>query len=208
MIVTPIPSSIESWIAERVAAPRSRGFHVSVLVLGMLKEIAPKTYGDYGKAPEARQAIYELGYLWEDLLGAVLDARVMLADHEHLLSQQVEIQRNTDAGAPVYGTPDRIVLAPDGDPIVEETKITWKWYSDDLEQIKFLYWVLQVKTYCAMIGATRARVRALFVNEISHADRFVAPGCWEIMFTPLELMEWWTSISGFAAAHPELEYAA
>lgn len=202
MIVTRLPSGIEQWIAQRTGPSRSKGFHVSVVILAMLKEIAPRKYAGYGEGKSDREPIYELGYVWEDLLGTILTERVMLESGEYLLSEQTEIQLDG-----IYGTPDRIVLGTDGAPILEETKLTWKWYVEDLESPKFLYWLLQVKTYCAMIGATRARIRALFINEL-HAGSFVVPGCWELTYEPHELTEWWQSVVRFAAAHPELEAAA
>lgn len=195
MQITPIAADIETWITPRLTtAPRSVGHHVSVLVLGMLKELVPKKYGEYGQGKKDREPIYEMGYLWEDLLGAILTDRVMLDRGEVLLTGQTEIERDG-----IFGTPDRLVLGTDGAVIVEETKITWKWYSPDLEAVKFLYWLLQVKTYCAMVGATTARIRALFINEISHSDNFVVPGCWEITFEPHELDEWWESLLSFAS---------
>lgn len=203
MITRRLASQIDAWIAERETGPRSPGFHVSGLVLAMLKEVAPKKYADYGSGgDDKRKPIYEMGYVWEDTLGAVLSPRVLLDEGEVLVATQTEIERDG-----IFGTPDRQVLTRRAALVVEETKITWKWYDDDIEHLKFLYWVLQVKTYCAMLGALQARIRALFINEL-HAGQFVVPGCWELTFQPHELDEWWESVTRFAAAHPELETAA
>lgn len=191
-----LPSSVDQWIAARTTAPRSVGHHVSTLVIGMLKQVAPKKYSSYGAGTDEgesdRKPIYEMGYLWEDTLGAILTERAMLESGETLLTGQQEICRDG-----IIGTPDRIVLGVDGSPIIEETKVTWKWYAEDIEDTKYLYWVLQVKTYCAMVGATRARIRALFVNELRRGD-FVVPACWELWWTVAELEEWWTSVRWYA----------
>lgn len=193
MNITAIESGIETWIAERETAPRSEGQHVSTIILAMVKELVPKKYAGYGNSTNDREAIYEIGYMWEDLLGGVLSERAMLQQGETLLQAQMEICLDN-----IYGTPDRIVIAADGSVIVEETKATWKWFTGELDSVKFLYWILQVKTYCAMIGALKARIRALFINEIGHSDKFVVPGCWELDFEPEELAEHWASVKSFA----------
>lgn len=193
MNIQQIPSGIETWIEARVSPPRSEGQHVSVIVLAMLKELVPKKYGSYGGTANDREATFEIGYLWEDLLGSILSERVMLAQGETLLSSQTELCLDG-----IYGTPDRIVLDADGAVIIEETKATWKWYTTDLELAKFLYWIVQVKTYCAMVGALKARIRALFINEIGHSDNFVVPGCWELTFDAHELAEHWDSVKSYA----------
>lgn len=192
MLVRPIPSGVEHWI-ERRQVERSNGLHVSTIILAMLKELLPKKFAQYGNETEGREAVFEVGYMWEDLLGAALPAPVMTEQGETLVSAQVEIHKDG-----IYGTPDRIVLSPEGEMIVEETKATWKWFVADIEQAKYLYWILQVKTYCAMLGATKARIRALFINEISHSDKFVVPYCWEITFDPEELVDHWQSVTSFA----------
>lgn len=193
MLIRAIPSGVEHWIERRQIA-RSQGTHVSTIVLAVLKELLPKKYGTYGnETGEDRQAVFEVGYMWEDLLGAALPAPVMTEQGETLLTSQTEIMLDG-----IYGTPDRLVLSRDGQLIVEETKATWKWFVPDLEHVKFLYWILQVKTYCAMLDARIARIRALFINEISHSDNFVVPYCWELTFDGDELREHWDSMLSFA----------
>lgn len=193
-----LPANLDAWLASRKTEPRSDGHHVSVLLIGMLKRLLPKQYAHYGKpvAPGDRPPQFELGYMWEDMLGSVLDERLLLGPGESLLGAQTELEKDG-----IYGTPDRIVLSTSWPtPIVEETKVTWKWHSDDIEDPKFLYWVLQVKTYCAMVGATKARIRALFVNELRRGE-FVVPGVWELTWAPHELTEWWHSVTRYAESN-------
>jgi hypothetical protein len=163
-----LPADVESWIGARASAPRSEGHHVSRLVLGMLQAIHPRKYGSWGKGGD-REPQYEPGYIWEDLLSTALANNPAYTLAEDYLGSQIEIV----AGG-VFGTPDRISWQRSGRRlIVDECKATWYSFRTleakgpegrDGENIvdnpTFAYWVLQAKTYAAMLwvaGYTVAR---------------------------------------------------
>lgn len=199
MQIRALPADLDTWLARRVTAPRSTGVHVSTVIVAMLKDLAPKKYAHYGSSGEARKPVYEIGYVWEDIIAEAITPYVRtVGDEEVLIGSQYEVLRDG-----VYGTMDRLSVDAEG-YIVEETKATFKKYTADLTDPKYAYWVMQVKTYCAMIGATRARIRALFLGEFTIKDAsgqpvIAHPACWEIRFTPDELDEWWQRFLKYAA---------
>jgi hypothetical protein len=226
-IVSFLDQDIHTWIADREKPARSPGPHVSSVLVSMLKTAMPEKYAKYGTAVDgARVPVFELGYTWEDALATALQERLILAPG-HLLMQPMEL--TTDG---IHGTPDRVIYDRTRDRwIVEELKATWyscKGLDADpgalLENLKFTYWLLQVRTYAAMLmchapailsrtiwplTATRydltpltappvARIRALFVNGNydykAQTDQRARPMCWEIEWTPDELTDWWAAV--------------
>lgn len=145
---------IATWIRQREIPERTDGPHVSRVLASMLKTMNPQKYGKYGTAVDGqREGAFELGYTWEDTLANALRSRLMLSP-DHALMEPTEIERDG-----IYGTPDRVIYDRTADRwILEELKLTW--YScrglDDkpeaiLENVKFTYWLLQLKTYAAML---------------------------------------------------------
>lgn len=204
MQIRVLPADLDTWLARRVTPPRSTGVHVSTVIVAMLKDLAPKKYAAYGTGGDERKAVYEVGYVWEDIIAEALSHQVRVSHHEILMGEQRELLRDG-----VYGTLDRVLMDEAGF-IVEETKATFKKYTADLTDPKYAYWVMQVKTYCAMIGALRARIRALFLGEFTmkdaHGQPVIAhPACWEIAFTPGELDEWWRRFLIYAAQIAETQ---
>lgn len=141
---------VRSWITPRVIPPRTVGRHVSEVVVKMLQALPGRKYDRYGRAADGdRKATFEVGYLWEDVLRKRVDTP---AGYIHVHDQ--EISRGG-----IYGTPDRI-LWHDGNLrfTLEETKATWMSARGLdtrpealLENTKFTYWLLQSKTYAAML---------------------------------------------------------
>jgi hypothetical protein len=145
---------IATWIRPREIPPRSDGRHVSEVVVGMLKAAAPRKFEQYGKDPGTeRVPRWEVGYLWEDVLSAALRERVELPAG-FCLMPPLEIKRGH-----LFGTPDRVLYNPiTGALVLEELKSTWmsaKGLREDPHAInrgsKFQYWLLQAKTYAAML---------------------------------------------------------
>lgn len=214
---------IATWIRQREIPARTEGPHVSRVITSMLKTMDPKKYAAYGTAVDGqREGAFELGYTWEDVLSNTLRDRLVL-DPRHTLMPPQEISRDG-----IYGTPDRVIHdRGESRWILEELKLTW--YSCNgltdtpeaiLENVKFTYWTLQLKTYAAMLlhhrpaddgsglivpapkwGAAPThhpicRIRAFFLNgtyRYKDGDR-AKPLCWEIRWHPVELEQWWAAV--------------
>lgn len=222
-IVSFLDPDIRTWITDREKPARTDGPHVSRVITSMLKAAMPEKFAKYGNAADgARESLFELGYAWEDVLAVALRERVILEPGVILMPAQ-ELARDG-----IYGTPDRVLYDENRDCwIVEELKATWyscKGLDADpgaiLENTKFTYWTLQVKTYAAMLSvlppgyATNplfsrpammalrrppiARIRSLFVNGNydykAQTDQRARPMCWQIEWTPTELDDWWAAV--------------
>jgi hypothetical protein len=100
------------------------------------------------------------------------------------------------------------------------------WIAEGLiDDPKFSYWLLQAKTYAAMLWLKRmrpiiqydsaklvlrpepdfdppltplTRLRALFING-AYRDELAIPAAFEIEWTPEELTAWWANVKGHAA---------
>ena len=145
---------IATWIRQREIPERTDGPHVSRVLASMLRTMNPAKYGKYGTAVDGqREGAFELGYTWEDTLANALRSRLMLSP-DHFLMEPTEIARDG-----IYGTPDRVIYDCAADRwILEELKLTWYSCRDMesdpgaiLNNVKFTYWLLQVKTYAAML---------------------------------------------------------
>jgi hypothetical protein len=100
----------------------------------------------------------------------------------------------------IYGSPDGVLLdAAIDEFFIEETKATWMSSTHTLDSPKLLPWVMQGKTYCCLVGCTRLRIRAFFVNG---NYKFDGDGPtvreWWITFTDRELAEWWSAVTRMA----------
>ncbi len=219
-----VDTDLSSWIAPRQTPPRSVGHHVSDVLVRMLK-IASRKFDHYGKTEAeggiplaTREAMWKMGFVWEDVMADILRQQLTTPDDGHVLPA-VELELDG-----VYGTPDRIIYRPHAPHIrLEETKVTWMSNRDIsghpkliLQMPKFAYWVLQMKTYAAMLSrpdvANRVCggylfaepieptciLRALFVNN-DYKSFLPAPTCWRIEWTVDELMAHWTMMLEFLA---------
>lgn len=183
MKIHPIDAGLDQWIAQRVTPPRTAGLHVSVVLTDMLKSLPGKKYETWGRtrADDERDPMWEAGYLWEDVLAKALADRPVPGCH---LIAPFELELDG-----IYGTPDRLLVETgrDGtDPpriVDEEVKFTWMsckellvdpskrpetvadWLPAGLTaDVKFTYWLLQAKTYAAMLYLNGYRVNC------HHAD--------------------------------------
>lgn len=168
MIIRAIDAHLDTWIARRVTPPRSAGQHVSTIVTDMLKSLPVKRYEKWGRqsGDNERHPMHEAGYAWEDALAKVLADRPVAGCY---LLPVTELELDG-----IYGSPDRLIVEKlDGQPprlIDEEIKFTWMsckpllrdpgarptmtedWITDGLtDDPKFAYWLLQAKTYAAML---------------------------------------------------------
>lgn len=167
MIVTLEPCGFAAWLRQRDTGTRAPGLHVSSILVAMLKSIDPRRYAVWGKHVEGeRNGLHEMGYLWEDVFSQALAARVVAAEGE----QRVPI--NEIRIGKIAASPDNVFYrAADRQIIVEETKATYMscaafspteqngvvTFDEALtsealtNDPRFTYWVLQAKTYAAMM---------------------------------------------------------
>lgn len=224
-----LPNEVEFWLNVRETPPRTDGLHVSTVVLAMLQAVSKHFRMNYGKGdmPD-RNPVYEMGYAWEDALSSALSKRQKFGPHQTLLpSQELAVDE-------IYGTPDRILFDHDENRfVIDELKCTWMSCRDvetDPQQIvdetKFQYWLMQKKTYAAMLHRAYAFspkthtllklnggrddlkmliapaqtpivvVRALFVNGSYRGDR-AKPIAWEFRYTAAELDAYWEAVLRF-----------
>lgn len=222
-----LPPQVDDWILAREKPARSAGYHVSGVILAMLKKLDPSKYGKYSNdAPDdGKKALWELGYLWEDVLSAVLADRLKDGRHGERPIGRLELERDG-----VFGSPDQILLRDaDGRLIIEESKATFtscakaegRAEQPDPNVIasakEFRSWVWQARTYAAMahtyqirdgrrtlpVVAPLVRIRALFLRG-DYASRLVVPLCWELDHTAEELEQWWATVREFVTDYPEL----
>lgn len=157
MICRPLPSKIDQWVAPRERLARSAGWHVSTVLVAMLKAMGTGGYDHWGKRDEPRKPTDEVGYMWEDMLSAPLAERTLVPPNAMLLPPaELEIDN-------IYGTPDRPLFDFERERFVnEEVKATWMSCTTVVDEAlqpidhfqhekKFSYWRLQTKTYAAMI---------------------------------------------------------
>lgn len=175
--IDPLPLDVET-------APRSRGLHLSQILYSLANEIG--LYGDRGSEPdETAMTRIEAGFIFERALELAAMAR------------RIDILR------PGEFVRDGIICSPDGiapeDWAIEEFKCTWKSSREAPQGKKFWTWWVQIKAYCYVVGATRARLRALFVNGdyTSYVPQLRA---WQADFTARELEENWVMIRNHARA--------
>lgn len=228
--ITFLQAGVEQWVAARTIPQRSNGLHVSALVVKMLQAFAPDKFAHYGRAGDGdRAGAFELGYAWEDVLAKALAERAV-----DLLPMMEPAELARDS---IFGTPDRILWDAAGNRFIdEELKVTWfsaaKIVDNPaaiLSDRRFLYWILQGKTYAAMLtqyealqildspGRSRwlavplsrraplapplTRIHALFVNGTYtfSEDNRARVLSWEITWTPAELDAWWATCLRHAA---------
>lgn len=166
-----LPAGVDQWLSAREKPARSAGYHVSVVLTAMLKKLKPAKYGRWGgEVTDEKQALWELGYLWEDVLAEMLTARLRAQPGETPLPR-IEMERDG-----IYGTPDQMLFRErDCRVIFEEAKATFtnvtkaEYSKRTLKQLptaadilaeadaraildadEFRYWLWQARTYAAM----------------------------------------------------------
>lgn len=251
MNVRAIDAGLDQWIAKRVTPPRTEGQHVSVILTDMLKSLPGNKYELWGKKrDDDRDPMWEGGYAWEDVLSKALADRTVEA-------QGIPVECGELALDNIFGTPDRLFAIPYEVPgykslrlVDEEAKFTWMtckallhnpdkrptciedWNADGLlADTRFAYWLLQGKTYAAMLYLLRyapvrgytmqlirftddvtlptplVRLRAIFING-AYRDALAIPAAFELEYTPEELTSWWTVVKEHAAAMAMRESAS
>jgi hypothetical protein len=252
MKIRAIDAELDQWIARRVTPPRTKGQHVSEIVTDMLKSLQVKRYESWGKNKgDERHPMYEAGYAWEDVMAKMLSERPVSGQWA---IESCELELDGIYGTPdrLIAEPDGSAdpTFDDYRLVDEELKFTWMsckpllipellakdtarrpekpedWIAEGLiDDAKFSYWLLQAKTYAAMLWLKRmrpyahashsklllrsemdfdppltplTRLRALFING-AYRDELAIPGAFEIEWTPEELTAWWANVKGHAA---------
>lgn len=171
--------------ANEQSATRTPGLHLTDIVRAILQRLDPKRFAkDFPTG--ASENWQEAGFIWEDVLTRALAARI---DHDG--EQRFRPGEITRDG--IIGSPDGVCLAPDGMVRVEEYKCTWKSArSFDLYDKKYLWWLLQIQGYCAMLDTTEADLHVLHING-DYTGYIPQVSAWRLVFTPRELAEQWQS---------------
>jgi hypothetical protein len=199
-------------LATTIEVPaRSVGVHVTQITGAIMRRIDPKRYGrEFDRA--GRENYQETGFLWEEILGRAIAFRAIDGQGtpwglpEEFRFRPGEIERDG-----IIGSPDAFALLPTADaPVIEEYKATWKSMTpfltpdaDDakklsaLEDKRYLGYLLQIKSYCAMVHADRARLVIFFING-DYTKMAPVPRAFELQFGLVELEEHWMMIGNVA----------
>ncbi len=125
-----------------------------------------------GELSDETRMQFEKGWLWEEALSRAFGNKAAVRIGE------VELDG-------IVGSPDGIQT--DGDElIIEEYKCTA--VRSDKSPVDMWRWMMQVKGYCKMVGATRC------VFRILHMEFVPMYKVWELEFTQSELDENWEAV--------------
>lgn len=175
---------------------RSPGLHLTQITGHILRRLDPKRYGREMSRADTEN-YQDTGFLWEDILGRVLADRAGQVEG----STAVRFRPGEVEKDGVIGSPDALVLQDD-QWVVEEYKATWKSargldepnVGSGLTDSKFVGYILQSKAYCAMVGATTARLFIFFING-TYGDRMVPEvRAYQLTWTAQEIAEGWQEI--------------
>lgn len=157
-------------ISHEQSQPRTAGTHVSSIINAIAVNIGRRD-NDFSRADLDAFAV--LGRIFEHVL-----AQTILRPPRYVRPGELECDG-------IIGSPDAVDTE---DPAVVEIKVTWKSSLRCIEDFREYWW--QIKSYCWMLGVTRAR---LYVLYVCGDWRPPVPQwrCWEVTFTDLELRENW-----------------
>jgi hypothetical protein len=176
---------------------------MSDILRTMQQDIAPQTFGKPGSPflPDATTLLrFEAGFTFERVLEFAFASRRM----DIVRIGEVEVDG-------IIGSPDGVDAS--SDPcVLEEFKWTWKsnkgtpWPCSDHEYIregcdqcthtwdsKHIWWQMQMKAYCYMLGLRHARLRVLFVNN-NYIDKIPVLRGWSFEWTQEELADFWQQL--------------
>ena len=189
---------------------RSEGCHVTDVTGLIMKKVDPKRYGRPFD-PADSENWQEAGFLWEDILGRAFADRAAVGAMPWGEIGEVRFRPGEVERDGIVGSPDALAITPLRDvPIIEEYKATWKsmgpWLQPSdpdgqklsaLEDTRYLGYLLQLKSYCTIVGTTQARLIILFLNG-DYTKYVPQVRGFELTFTPRELNEHWTMIKNTA----------
>lgn len=159
---------------------RSPGLHVSEIYRDLAIRAGLLDDSDDNPPPNNHTT---LGFIWETVIEKAL---------RNLLPDGV-----TRPGEFIV---DGIACSPDGvDKFwrVHEYKCTWKSSNHDIQDKKHWMWMVQIRAYCYVMNATRARLHVFFVNG-DYRGSGPQLKVWDLEFTQRELDENWKMLVNHA----------
>jgi hypothetical protein len=177
MIVVPRPSTVAD-LGLDPGPPRSTDrIHVSALIKAIMRTLEPDRFS--GAIEGADWIRIEIGYALENAI------------EEAFVRRRIQMVRPGELECEgIVGSPDGLSIE-DGEPIIEEIKCTWMSSRGCPEDKKFWHWLVQIKAYCFMAEALRARLHVFFVNGDYRDHREPQFLSWDLTFHQGELAENW-----------------
>jgi len=155
---------------------RTAGIHLSQITNYITTEIMGKTIRkDQDIETFYRRA--QLGFAWEEMLSLAWAGALGL--------RPGEVQKDG-----IIGSPDGISFSQDR-LIVDEYKATWKSMRHPVTDN--IRWMMQVKSYCKMVGTNYCRMRILYING-DYKPPIPQYRSYLLAFTDAELDENWEMI--------------
>jgi len=169
-------------------APRSKGLHLSQIYDDLQQSARGMVIGQDKLTSEELQWYRSVGYVWERVVDDAF-AKCLLSPN------CVRLGEVTVDG--ITGSPDLVDLSSD-DWVVVDTKATFKSSRklDDLEK-NFWTWTVQLKGYCYMVKATRARLLVMHICGNYAPPRPIVKQL-ELEFTQEELQQNWNVLVAHA----------
>jgi hypothetical protein len=172
---------------------RKEGVHLSGIILAIMKELYPKTY-DRPDDPDDHTVAWRFlsGNAWEYYLERAL------ADYylDHYNEDEMIIRPDQICVDGIWGSPDGYNISEQS---IYEYKFTWKSGPNDekgtsIEDEKFTYYMIQMKSYCHMWGTNKSTLWPLFCNGSYNQGYQPALRAWDFTWTAAELKRNWKMI--------------
>jgi hypothetical protein len=195
--------TLDSLDLEQSGELRTPGCHMSDVLRTMQQDVDPGTFGKPGSPflPDATTHLrFAMGFNFERVMEIAFASRRM----DIVRIGEVEVDG-------IIGSPDGVDMNANP-PAVTELKLTWKstkgtpWPCDEHEFIregcdqcthswapKHMWWIMQMKAYCYMLGLRHATLRALFVNG-SYSNMAPTLRGWSFEWTQEELAAFWQQL--------------
>jgi hypothetical protein len=196
--------TLDSLCTNRSGEQRTPGCHLSDIMRSLQQTGDPKTYGEPGSPflpNSTTQLRFEAGFTFERVL------ELAFADRRLDIVRIGEVELDG-----VIGSPDGVILEPNGAALTDEYKWTWRssrgtpWPCEDHEFIKegcdqcvhvwgkkHLWYIWQLKSYTKMLGLTGGILRVFFVNG-DYSTMSPQYRSWRFEWTEEELAQHWLGV--------------
>jgi hypothetical protein len=179
MKITTTKTELGEVVGSGVERSRDHRPHLTE-VIKYIESMTGKGYRDDGVWQ--RVLMFECGFMWEEVIEEALSKRY---GGELIRPGEVELDE-------VVGSPDGVRVV-DGEWVVHEYKFTWKSARRPIDNDNAWYYLTQLKSYCYMLGASKAVLHVLYINGDYKTER----PCYreyEIEFSEEELESNWVMI--------------